>query len=267
MSFSIDVFSHSSPNWHIIVCDGDVLVAEQAENVLIPYSAQHTEAAVFEYNVGYFNQQQVNVVLVAEQQAIQYQNWGWVSLRALMTQLSPDTFTMVGRAIQLSRWHQEHQYCGRCGSETRSTDGGRARGCLTCNLHFYPKISPCVIGIIVNADKCLLARNAKHPKGMYSTIAGFIEAGETAEMAFAREVYEEVGVKIRNIQYTFSQSWPFPGQLMLGFIADYASGDIKVDNEEILEAYWFNRDNLPQTPPMHTISGRLIEGFVQNTLR
>ncbi|TVZ39299.1 NAD+ diphosphatase [Alteromonadaceae bacterium 2753L.S.0a.02] len=186
-----------------------------------------------------------------------------VSLRSLIVSLPEADFQLLGRAIQLCRWQTEHQYCGKCGGVTQASQVDEALTCPSCELSFYPKIAPCVIGLVCDGPRCLLARGSRHPEAMYSTLAGFIEAGENAEQAFAREVMEEVGVAVDNIRYLYSQPWPFPGQLMLGFIADYSGGDICVDGEEILEAHWFDYNELPLIPPQSTISGRIIRDFVR----
>lgn len=187
----------------------------------------------------------------------------WVRLRSQLGKCSQSQFDLAGKALQFTRWFRDHQFCGVCGSPTRESGYDRALVCKQCESRFYPRISPCVIGLITHGRKCLLARGSRHPEGMYSTLAGFIEPGESAEQAFAREVREEVGVSVKNIRYVASQPWPFPGQLMLAYTAEYAEGEIVVDGEEILEASWFDVDKLPTIPPVQTISGRLIEDFMQ----
>jgi NAD+ diphosphatase len=126
----------------------------------------------------------------------------------------------------------------------------------------YPSISPCVLALIIKDNQILLARNALFPQGLYSALAGFIEVSETAEETVEREVYEEVSLKVKNVKYFGSQSWPFPSQLMLAYTCDYESGDIKVDGNEIVDAKWFDIDNLPNTPPNSTLSGRLINSYI-----
>tara|TARA_X000000950_G_scaffold232655_1_gene281768 strand:- start:716 stop:1111 length:396 start_codon:yes stop_codon:yes gene_type:complete len=128
----------------------------------------------------------------------------------------------------------------------------------------YPKISPCVLALIKKDNQILLARNAIFPEGLYSTLAGFIEVSETAEETVIREVFEEVSLKVNNINYYASQAWPFPSQLMLAYTCDYESGDIKVDGNEIVDAKWFDIDNLPNIPPNSTLSGRLINSYISD---
>lgn len=187
----------------------------------------------------------------------------WCSLRSQLGLISDELFQLAGRALQITLWYRNHQFCGVCGSPTRVSTTDRSLICGRCEARFYPRISPCVIGLIKRGRQCLLARSARHPEGVFSTLAGFIEAGETAEQAFAREVKEEVGVEVENIAYFGSQPWPFPGQLMIGFTAEYLTGDIQVDGVEIIEARWFSVGKLPIIPPAETISGRIIRRFVE----
>ena len=137
--------------------------------------------------------------------------------------------------------------------------------CEPCNINLYPRISPCVIVVVIDGERCLLVGKPSWPEGRFSALAGFLEAGESAEQALHREVFEEVGVHIENIRYVGSQTWPFPGQLMLGFLADAKTTDIQVDGVEIAEAEWFHYSQLPiNCPSIQSMSGRLIEHFVRS---
>ena len=134
-----------------------------------------------------------------------------------------------------------------------------------CNQEFiYPKISPCIITLVTRGDEVLLARNKFFPENWYSTLAGFIEAGETAEEALRREVMEEVNVSVKNITYFGSQPWPFPSQLMLGYFCEYESGEIKIEEAELEDAKWFKIDDLPNVPPKLSISGQLISSYLED---
>lgn len=187
----------------------------------------------------------------------------WQALRNQLGRVDEEDFQLAGRALQITRWYRDHQFCGVCGSRTRESTSDRALVCSQCEQRYYPRISPCVIGLVTRGRECLLARGTRTPEGFFSTLAGFIEPGESAEQALAREVNEEVGIQIKNIRYFDSQPWPFPGQLMLGFHAEYDSGEISIDDNEILEARWFDVENLPRTPPLGTIAGRLIQAYVK----
>lgn len=176
-------------------------------------------------------------------------------------------FAALSRQAQLTRWQQHAKFCCICAAPlNQHPDEVIARVCSACEHIHYPPISPCIIVLILKGEQCLLAHAAKFSAGRYSTLAGFIEPGESAEQAVAREVKEEVGIEVGNIRYFKSQSWPFPHSLMLGYFADYVSGELKPDGEEILLADWFSRDNLPDLPPSFAISGQLIEAFVQRRI-
>ncbi|MDC0361859.1 NAD(+) diphosphatase [Halioglobus sp.] len=191
---------------------------------------------------------------------LQYQKG---SLYHILGRVDEQLFALAGRASQLLDWERDHQFCGRCGQPMNIDLQERAMRCSPCAVINYPRISPCVIVLVTRGDELLLARNANFPQPLYSTLAGFIEAGETAEDTLRREVREEVGIEIDNLRYFSSQSWPFPSQLMLGFFADYAGGEIECDTHEIIDAQWFNHNELPMIPPAASISGQLIQHYVQ----
>lgn len=189
--------------------------------------------------------------------------WDWRDLRSLLSHIAAEFFFVAGRAIQLLEWARNHQYCGRCGSATRLDPAGeRSRICTACGFGAYPRINPCVIGIVTRGDDILLARAHHFTNGMYSALAGFMEVGESAEQTLAREVKEEVGLDIRNIRYFGSQSWPFPSNLMLGFHADYAGGELVLQDDEIADANFYHYTELPFIPPHGSIARALIEHFI-----
>ena len=187
-------------------------------------------------------------------------------LRQLYTRLSDPFFQIAGQAVQIVDWDRTHQFCGRCGSQMESLPAERAKKCPACGLTNFPRISPAIIIAVVRhtdeGPKLLLARNHRFPAGRYSVIAGFVEPGESLEACAQREVMEEVGIAIRNVRYVASQPWPFPNSLMLGFTAEYAGGDLVLEEAEIAEAGWFAVDTLPQLPPPPSIARRLIDGFI-----
>ncbi len=174
-----------------------------------------------------------------------------------------ELFALLSRGLQLLHWRRNHKHCGRCGSETRPSQTEHAMICPNCNLSFYPKIMPCIMALVVRGDTCLLAKHANRGTGVFSALAGFIEAGESVEHAIRREVLEEVGIKTGEISYFSSQAWPFPGQLMLGFFAQYLEGEIIPEEGEIEEARWFRADDLPAIPEAFSLSGQLIRAFAK----
>jgi len=171
-------------------------------------------------------------------------------------------FDLAGRALQLLTWNKAHQFCGTCSARTTLSISDWSRKCSACGQDFYPRLSPCVIMSIRKDNKILLAQRPGSKHDFYTVLAGFIEPGETAEQTVVREVAEEVGIEIKNVRYFSSQPWPFPGQLMLGFMADYASGELNPDLTEVQNPTWFDYQDLPKHPGVNTISGRLIEQTV-----
>tara|TARA_B110000014_G_scaffold155520_1_gene109125 strand:+ start:361 stop:1191 length:831 start_codon:yes stop_codon:yes gene_type:complete len=186
------------------------------------------------------------------------------TMYALLGRVADSLFTALSRAVQIVEWYRSNQYCGKCSKNLQEDEKERAMKCSCGNL-VYPRISPCVIVLVTKGEELLLAHNKNFPGNFYSTLAGFIEPGESAEHSLRREVLEEVNIEIENIIYYGSQSWPFPSQLMLGFHAEFKSGDIKPDGLEIDKADWFNYQNLPEVPTGNiSISGQLIESYIES---
>ena len=170
-------------------------------------------------------------------------------LRSSYGVLDEDIFLLAGKAIQIVTWDRTHQYCGRCGQKTQPVPGERAKRCPACGLVNYPRISPAAITAVLKGDKILLSHNAGFRGNVHSLVAGFVEPGETLEECIRREVFEEVGIRVKNIKYFSSQPWPFPNSLMIGFTAEWESGEIAVDGKEISEAAWYDAGNLPGIAP------------------
>jgi NAD+ diphosphatase len=184
-------------------------------------------------------------------------------LRRLLGQTDDIFFALAGRAFQILDWERNHRFCGRCATPTvPHAAGERARLCPACGFSSYPRINPCVIVAVTRGEDILLARAQRFSRPLFSTLAGFVEAGESVEETLHREVLEEVGVRVRNLRYFGSQPWPFPGNLMLGFHAEYAGGELVLQAEEIAEAAFFRYDALPPIPPPGSIAHALIQDFV-----
>jgi NAD+ diphosphatase len=190
----------------------------------------------------------------------------WEGLRALGSSLSVETWSAVGRAVHLVDWARTSKFCGRCGTATQPSTGERAMKCPACGLTAYPRVAPAVIVLVHRREhdrkQVLLARNGAFMGRMFSVLAGFVEPGETLEATVHREIGEEVGVRLREPRYVASQPWPFPHSLMVGFTAEWAGGEIQVDGDEIVEAAWYETDQLPEIPPKVSIARRLIDGWL-----
>lgn len=183
----------------------------------------------------------------------------WPDGRGWLATLPESRFALLSTALQVGAWLRDHRFCGRCGAPAERLDAEFAMHCRGCGHRNYPRISPCIITLVTHGDALLLARSPRFPPGRYSTLAGFIEPGESAEEAVRREIFEEVGLQVGRIRYFRSQAWPFPHALMLGFFAEAASRRIQIDGVEIADAAWFSPRRLPQLPPLYSISRALIE--------
>lgn len=184
-----------------------------------------------------------------------------VPLRDAILMMEDAPADMLGTAFQVHQWWRDHRFCGRCGEVTGLHSLERAKWCQSCGIPWYPRVAPCVIVVIRRGDQMLLARSSRVKRHFFSLIAGFVEPGEGIEAAVAREVKEETGLDVSDIRYQASQPWPFPHQLMLGFFADYAGGELVLQEDELAEADWYRPGELPPVPPVTTIAGRLIQAM------
>ena len=189
---------------------------------------------------------------------------GWLptGLRLLHGQLPQDLYLVAGRAYQLVEWERTHGFCGRCGTPTERSRYERSRFCSTCGYTSYPRLSPVVIALIEHRDRILLIRGRDFPEPIYGPVAGFVEPGESLEEALAREVREEVGLKLVDSRYFGSQPWPFPHSLMIGFRATAASEHLEIDPSEVVDAGWFTRERLPRLPADLSISRWMIDAWL-----
>ena len=188
----------------------------------------------------------------------------WVPIRQLLTLWNKKQFEDASRAVQLLEWRRNHRFCSHCGEKTQAHPHEFAMVCPSCQYHQYPRVQPCVITIITRGDnEVLLAKNARNPRPVYGLIAGFVEVGETLEEAVRRETLEEVGIEVKNLQYLASQPWPFPSNLMLAFRAEYAGGDLVLQEDEISDAAFFKFDELPEIPFAGSIAHAMIMHVTQ----
>jgi NAD+ diphosphatase len=187
------------------------------------------------------------------------------SLRAVLAEAPAPIAAAAGRAAQIAEWERGHVFCGRCGSRTEQHASELARVCPSCGAQYYPRITPAVIMLVERDGRVLLARRAGLERPFFSVLAGFVEPGETLEETVRREVREEVAVEVEDVRYFASQPWPFPSQIMIGFTARWADGEIEVDDSELAEADWYGPDDLPPIPGPFTIARWLIDDFLART--
>lgn len=195
------------------------------------------------------------------------------NLREMCPLLNAEQAALLAYARALSIWHGNHRFCGACGSPTTISRAGHLRCCTNerCGQNHFPRTDPAIIVLVATDGRCLLGRQASWPPGMYSTIAGFVEPGETLEQALIREVREETGVAVEQIHYHSSQPWPFPSSIMLGFTARPTTEDIQLQDDELEDARWFTRREVRgaarklgglRLPPKFSIARRLIDDWL-----
>lgn len=242
----------------------DILVPLAPEPPLLPRaphpSALGLEVAQVQY-LGVLGDQHCYAAEV-HAEAPPPQGWAFQGLRSLFGQFDDAMLALAGRAVQIVDWDRSHRYCGACATPTVVKSTERSRECPACGITYYPRIAPVVMCLVRRGRQILLARSPRFPQSTYSALAGFVETGETLEQCVAREVMEEVSLRVKNLRYFASQPWPFPHSMMIAFHADYAGGDIAVDGIEIADAKWFDVDALPNLPGTISISRRLIDSAI-----
>jgi NAD+ diphosphatase len=243
--------------------DGKILVAGTEETPEIPRLASLSIAGVtgtshFLGSLGATG----CVALTLSPDAPEPSGMRYVGLRTLFLRIPEALLALAGRAFQVVEWDRTHQYCGRCGTPTRPKADERAKECPNCGYVAYPRVSPAMMALVTRGSEILLARSHRFVNGVYSALAGFVEPGETIEDCVRREVREEVGIEVDGITYFASQSWSFPHSLMIAYTAEYAGGDLRLEDAEIADARWFGVDALPPLPPNVSIARRLIDATV-----
>ena len=185
-------------------------------------------------------------------------------LREMFHALPPEEFRAVARRQEIAEWRRINRFCGCCGAEMRHHENPaeRAMVCPSCGYVAYPKITPAIIVLVTKGDSILLQRNSHYHVPYWSLVAGFVDPGENFEEAVRREIREEASIEVRDIRYFGSQCWPFPSNMMVGFKAEYASGELRPDGEEVVESGWFTRDALPPIPRPRSLARALIEDWL-----
>ncbi|MGC1402151.1 MAG: NAD(+) diphosphatase [Thermodesulfobacteriota bacterium] len=252
------------PAWWFIFLKGRLLVSEESDRVTIPLSGGLEGLGLDireEIFLGTLEEKPCYAAALADSASAPI-GMTFLDLRQIYGRVNHDLIPIAFRGLHLLDWSQKTRFCGQCGREMTAKDGLRAKECPACGYLSFPRISPAVIVLVERGDQCLLACSPRFKDGFYSTLAGFAEPGETLEEVVEREVREETGIEVKDIRYFGSQPWPFPDSLMIGFTAQYAGGDIRVDGTEVSDAQWFSFDRLPKIPGRISIARSLIDWFV-----
>jgi NAD+ diphosphatase len=202
------------------------------------------------------------VALRVAADAAEPHGWRYAGLRSLFFRLPEPMLALAGRAAEVVEWDRTHRFCGACGTPMRDKADERAKQCPACGLVAYPRVSPAMMVLVTRGRELLLARSHRFAQPIFSALAGFVEPGESIEDCIYREVREEVGLEVRDPVYFDSQPWPFPHSLMVAYTAEYAGGEIALEDAEIAEARWFSPDALPNLPSPVSIARRLIDATV-----
>ncbi len=254
--------STSQDHWFIFQNDALVLLNEGQSLPNHKDIASIKPYFIRQFKIGFWNNTDYYCAEINQTQGLS-EVFQTIPLRQALSALDDEKFGLSVKAHSVLNWDKNHRFCGRCGGHTEHQTKGFERTCLSCGLSFFPRISPSIIVLIKKGDQLLMARGPHFLPGVYGLIAGFVEPGENLEETVHREVKEEVGIAIKNLTYVCSQPWPFPDSLMVAFTADYASGDIVIDNDEIEEAGWYRYNALPGRPSTATsVSAKLIDAFV-----
>jgi NAD+ diphosphatase len=246
----------------VIIQGGSVVLEETPDGPLLPQGARPacTAPEVPALCIGTWQGRPLFAMTVSGSQTIEAPLVA-EPFNASQERMDIRTLTLAGLAKQILHWDRQSRHCQRCGAGTEYIADSWGRRCSSCSAEHFPHIHPCAIVLVKRGDKLLLTRKAEWAPGRYGLVAGFLDFGESLEECAVREVKEETGIDICNVRYVGSQNWPFPAQLMAGFVADYAGGEICVDPRELEDARWFCIDDLPQLPARRSIARWIIDHF------
>lgn len=260
----------SEPSWHLAFAGPLLLVVSTDEGIGVP--GAEGLAAALGTDPGGLMGAQIPLPNALGRPCLAYDlpagfrpppGYALLGLRALFDRIPGELFRVAGTALQKVEWLRTHGFCSRCGHATERHPVHQAMVCPSCGHLHFPRLAPAVIVLVERGREMLLARSPGFPEGVYSTVAGFVEPGESLEEAVHREIREEVGVEVADLRYFGSQPWPFPHSLMIGFVARWAGGEIRVDGDEIEDARWFTPEDLPpRLPTQVSIARRLVDDFL-----
>ncbi len=261
--------SKTEPAWWFIFKEHKLMVVKEDALISIPLVIDPSILGLSpmrERYLGILSGRHCYYAEVAENEPVPL-NFELYGLRSLYGRITEPLYAVAIKAAHLTEWERATRFCGRCGGIMESVKAMNSRECSNCGMMAFPRISPAVIVLVERNGRVLLARARRFRENIFSVLAGFVEPGETLEETIHREIEEEVGIVVKNIRYFGSQPWPFPDSLMIGFTAEYSSGELRVDETEIVEAHWFDPEKLPSIPGKISIARQLIDWFIEGRVR
>jgi NAD+ diphosphatase len=241
--------SDTVPGYWVVLQGSSLLVSAGSDQALFPDGPLPVDLVpvTVPLKIGLWQGKPLRVVRIASD-ALLPSKYEALPFQGPDMRLDNTLASIAGRAAQILHWEQRSRFCAHCRGELIRIPASWGKRCLSCGDEHFPHIHPCIIVLVRRGSELLLIRNAAWNPGRFSLVAGFIDFGESLEECVKREVREEAGIEVTNIRYVGSQCWPFPSQLMIGFLADYAQGEIRPDGVEVVEAGWFHEDALPMSP-------------------
>ena len=249
---------------HYVFCNYSILVVD-SDNFALPGKEVIEKCFEHQVVIDWFSEPEFRYTAIAlEDDCPAPSGCKWIPIRSLFEKGNSKNEQVIcaARAHSLLKWRKKKRYCSKCGTLMIDDKYETARLCPKCQEKLYPQVTPAVIVLIEKGDEILLARHIQRNNDIYTCLAGFVEPGESAKQAVVREIREEVGIEVQNIRYITSQAWPFPDQLMLAFKAEYKSGEIIPQEDEIEEAKWFKKNDLPAIPKEGSVAWSLITGEI-----
>jgi NAD+ diphosphatase len=253
----------TSPGFWAVLQGYSLLLPAESEQVQLPEGALPADitAEAAPLRIGLWQGKPLRAVSIAAG-AILPAGYEALPFHGQDTRLGNTLATIAGRAAQILHWERRSRFCSHCGGELTRITASWGKRCPSCREVHFPHIHPCIIVLVRRGAELLLIRNATWSPGRFSLVAGFVDFGESLEECVQREVREEAGIEVNNIRYVGSQCWPFPSQQMIGFLADYAGGEVRPDGVEVVEAEWFSEDAIPASPgSKRSISRWIMESY------
>jgi NADH pyrophosphatase NudC (nudix superfamily) len=251
----LEVYSSKSA---IFLTNDSVIVDNFEETPLVNFVNVSTEIVADITNIYLYQ----DLLIILCKEVVPTQRFGQYNIKSYLNISSIKIQSLLVKVVHWLTWDRKVNYCSNCGGELYQVNNITEKKCSICNSLFYPNLAPAIMVLIQRGEEILLARSPHFNPGVYSAIAGFVDIGETAEEAVHREVKEELGIEVKNLKYFGSQSWPFPNSFMIAFSAHYLGGELKLDKNEIEDAQWYNRNNLPLLPNNCSIARSLIDKII-----